>query len=590
MNRLHALYAAAALASGAHAQDTKPMPASPSSQPKQHTFAHAAVAADHPLASQAGAEILKAGGNAVDAAVAASFALSVVRPYSCGIGGGGFMVIRLPNHPKLGPVLTTVNYREVGIGKATANYLENDPDPDAATHGAKAVCVPGTVAGLLHALEKYGTMSREQVMAPAIRIAREGFAVDQHYEDSARKDELVLPWLLKDAARQQRFAFLWQRFLDSGNIRKGYVLKLPEQARALELIARDGADAFYKGPIAEAIVKAVTGDGGHMTMADLASYKVEERSPLEANFRGSHVISMPPPSSGGIVLTQVLAMLEQRSDLLDAACDPSKGGGHNSAPYIHLVTEASKHAFADRARWMGDPNFVKLPTKAMLSADYVKARAASIDATHTLATEAYGSAAPLPVDAGTSHLSAIDADGGAVACTETINLIFGSLLPVPEFGFILNDEMDDFVTRTGRANAFGLDHADLNRPEPGKRPLSSMTPTIIVKGDTVQLIAGGAGGPRIINGTIQAALNVLLFDMGADDALARPRFHHQWHPDLLQLEPALYAQGDLVKALEAKGHKVGPREVVASVQIIRSSKGGWQAGSDPRKGGVPAGY
>jgi gamma-glutamyltranspeptidase/glutathione hydrolase len=226
----------------------------------------------------------------------------------------------------------------------------------------------------------------------------------------------------------------------------------------------------------------------------------------------------------------------------------------------------------------------------MLSTDYVKARAASIDAAHTLATEAYGSAAPLPVDAGTSHLSAIDADGGAVACTETINLIFGSLLPVPEFGFILNDEMDDFVTRTGRANAFGLDHADLNRPEPGKRPLSSMTPTIIVKGDAVQLIAGGAGGPRIINGTIQAALNVLLFDMSADEALARPRFHHQWHPDLLQLEPALYEQGDLVKALEAKGHKVGPREVVASVQIIRSSKGGWQAGSDPRKGGVPAGY
>lgn len=579
-----ALFAAAAVSS-AGAQDSPTMP-----QPPLHTFPHAAVAADHPLASQAGAEILKAGGNAVDAAVAASFALSVARPYSCGIGGGGFMVIRLPNHPKLGPVLTTVNYREVAIAKATPDYLEKNTDPDAATHGAKSVCIPGTVAGLLHALDKYGTMTREQVMAPAIRLAREGFAVDQHYEDSSRKDELVLPWLLKDATRQKRFAFLWERFLDSGNIRKGYVLKLPEQARALELIVRDGPDAFYEGEIAQAIVRAIAADGGDLTLDDLASYRVEERPPLLASFKGASVISMPPPSSGGIVFTQVLAMLERRPELLDAACDPARGGGHNSAAYIHLVTEASKHAFADRARWMADPNFVPVPTRALLSAEYLTSRAAKIDPSRTLATEDYGTATPLPADAGTSHLSAIDAQGGAVACTETINLIFGSLLAVPEFGFVLNDELDDFITRTGRANAFGLDHADLNRPMPGKRPLSSMTPTIVVRDGKVQLIAGGAGGPRIISGTIQAALNVLLFDMNADEALAKPRFHHQWHPDLLQLEPALKDVPGLSEALAAKGHKVGQREVVASVQIIRSGKDGWQAGSDPRKGGVPAGY
>jgi gamma-glutamyltranspeptidase/glutathione hydrolase len=332
----------------------------PMTQPFASTYQHAAVAADHPLASQAGAEILKAGGNAVDAAVATSFALSVVRPYSCGIGGGGFMVIRLPDHPRLGKVETAINYREWGIAAARPDMFEDDPDPDAATHGGKAVCVPGTVAGLLHALETYGTMTRERVMAPAIRLAREGFAVDQHYEDSARKDKLVLPWLEQDPARQKRFAFLWERFLDSGRVRKGYVLKLPEQATALELIAKEGAKAFYEGPIAKAIVEAVRKDGGAMTMEDLAGYRPEERAPLRTTFQGRSIMTMPPPSSGGVVLAQVMAMLESRPDLLSQAKDAATGGP-GSATYIHLVTEASKHAFADRARWMGDPNFTKLP-------------------------------------------------------------------------------------------------------------------------------------------------------------------------------------------------------------------------------------
>ncbi len=561
------------------------------SQPFASTFQHAAVAADHPLASQAGADILKAGGNAVDAAVATSFALSVVRPYSCGIGGGGFMVIRLPNHPRLGKVETTINYREWGIAAARPDMFENDPDPDAPTHGGKAVCVPGTVAGLLHALENYGTMTREQVMAPAIRLAREGFAVDQHYEDSARKDKLVLPWLEQDPTRQARFAFLWERFLDSGRIRKGYVLKLPEQAAALELIAKDGAKAFYEGPIAKAIVEAVRKDGGEMTLDDLASYRVEERAPLRTSFRGRSIMTMPPPSSGGVVLAQVLAMLESRSDLLDAAMEAAKvGGGASSPAYIHLVTEASKHAFADRARWMGDPNFTKLPLKAMLSDEYVRSRAAMIDMGKTLPPEAYGTATPLPPDEGTSHLSVIDAQGGAVACTETINLIFGSLLPVPEFGFILNDEMDDFATRGGKANAFGLDHADLNRPQPRKRPLSSMTPTIATRDGKVELIVGGAGGPRIISGTIQVTLKAMLFEMSARDAVGGARFHHQWRPDVLQLEPELRQAAGLADALAAKGHAVGDREAVATMQLIRASAEGWQAASDPRKGGAPAGH
>jgi len=551
------------------------------------TYQHAAVAADHPLASQAGAAMLRAGGNAVDAAVAASFTLSVVRPYSCGIGGGGFMVIRLPKsdrHPE--GVCTTINYREWGIGAMREDSFEQGADVDAATHGGKAVCVPGTVAGLLYALEKYGTKSREEVLAPAIKIATEGFAVDAHYEESSHNDELVLPWLNADSARPKRFAFLWNRFLNKGEVRRGYVLVLPEQAKALKIIAERGADGFYKGEIAEAIVKTVRGDGGAMTLEDLAEYRVEERAALRSQFRGHEVIAMPPPSSGGIVFAQVLGMLDQRKVDLAAAV----ASGHGSAEYIHLVTEASKHAFADRARWMADPNFIKLPTRALLSEEYISNRAAAIRLDRTLEEAAYGSAEPPAEDGGTSHLCALDESGGAVACTETVNLIFGSLLCVEEFGFPLNNEMDDFVTRKGHANAFGLDHADRNRPGAKKRPLSSMTPTLIVKDGRVMLMAGGAGGPRIISGTIQAALNVLLFDMNADDAVSSARFHHQWRPNTLQLEPALFENAELVKNLRALGHDVTLRKVVASVQIIRRSKDAVQAGSDPRKGGTPAGY
>jgi len=557
------------------------------------TFKHAAVAADHPLASQAGAQMLRAGGNAVDAAVAASFALSVVRPYSCGIGGGGFMVIKLPVHPKdpsRGPVLTTINYREWGIGKTRPDYFENDPDKDAPTHGGKAVCVPGTVAGLLYALENYGTMDRAQVLAPAIRIAEEGFQVDQHYEDSSHKDELVIPWLVQDPARQKRFSFLWERFLDSGQVRVGYTLKLPEQAKALRLIAQHGADGFYKGPVADAMIKAIHADGGEMTHDDLTSYRVEERAPLRATFRNHVIHTMPPPSSGGIVLAQVLGMLESRENDLQWTCNTGAGNGHNSSEYIHLVTEAFKHSFADRARWMADPNFINVPVKSLTSQEYFTQTGARINLTHTQNSDDYGTSQQLPGDHGTSHLCAVDAQGGAVACTETINLIFGSLLPVPEFGFILNNEMDDFATRTGQANAFGLSHADLNRPQPRKRPLSSMTPTIVERDGKPYLLVGGAGGPRIISGSIQATLNVLLFDMDANSALSVPRFHHQWQPDVLQMESALLHQSSLVKALEAKGHMTGLRASIASVQLIRISQAGWQAGSDPRKGGSPAGY
>ncbi len=346
-------------------------PAQAADQPQGDdvVFAHAAVAADHKLASQAGLEVLKAGGNAVDAAVATSFALSVVRPYSCGIGGGGFMVIRLKDHPKQGAVTTCLNYRETGIAKARPDYFESDPDPDAATHGGKALCVPGHVAGLLFALDKYGTMTRAQVLAPAIRLAEQGYQADAHYVASSKE---VIEWLEKDPKRLERFRFLWERMLYKGKVKEGDKVDLHEQAKVLRLISEKGADAFYKGPVAEAIVAAAQRDGGEITLADLASYKVEELQPLVTHFRGNTVLTMPPPSSGGIVLAQVLGMLEVREEDLSAIV---KGPGHNSAAYIHLVAEADKHAFADRARWMGDPDFVKVPVKGLLLSPEVHPRA-----------------------------------------------------------------------------------------------------------------------------------------------------------------------------------------------------------------------
>lgn len=558
-------------------------------------FGRAAVAADHHAASEAGVEILRQGGNAVDAAVATSFCLSVVRPYSCGIGGGGFMLVHLrddPRKPGAGPVTTAINYREQAGAWARPDSYEGLADPDASTHGGKAVAIPGSVAGLLHALERYGTMDRRVVLGPAIRAAEDGFIVDRHYVENVRE---VIEWIEKDPARAGRFPFLWERLLRRGKVAVGDVIRLPEQAEALTLIAAKGAAAFYDGPIGAAIVEAVRADGGAMTLDDLRGYRVEELRPLEIGFRGVRILSMPPPSSGGIAVAHILGLLDRRADDL-RALEPGTG------PYLHLVAEAAKHAFADRARWLGDTAFAAVPVERLLSGPALDRQAALLDMRRARPQPEYGTAQQLPEDGGTSHFCVIDEHGNAVSCTETINLIFGSLVPVPRYGFILNDEMDDFTTRRGVPNAFGLVQSDRNLPAPGKRPLSCMTPVMVFAqrdrasgdgppGEDVILMAGGSGGPRIITGTVQSMLHVLLFDLGAEEAVARPRFHHQWEPDVLQLEDAL--RGGPVEAdLKARGHTTGRREVVAAVQLIRAARKGtgYEAASDPRKGGRPAGY
>lgn len=555
-------------------------------------YEHAAVAADHPAASQAGAEVLKRGGNAVDAAVAVSFALSVVRPDSCGIGGGGFMIIHLAHDPRYGTLSTAINYRETCPSAIGPDFYMRDEnrDTDAPTRGGKAVAVPGTVAGLLYVLEKYGTLDRAAVLAPAIRLAREGYAADAHAVASVKS---VRKWFeganaQEKAARTARFGFTWERLCAAGELNVGDVIRLEEQARVLELIKDRGQGAFYFGQIAEAIVNAVHADGGVLSGADLAAYSVREMAPLEVQFRGRTISCMPPPSSGGIALAETFGILEKLSPGLDSS-------GPMAAGNMHVTVEAMKHAFADRARWLGDPEFVDVPTGRLISPAYLAERAGLIDPLHTIALDRYGTgpedAREHPRDGGTSHFSVIDEHGNAVACTETVNLEFGSLLCVPEYGFPLNDQMDDFLTRTGEANAFGLTQSTRNLPAPGKRPLSSMSPTIAVDSASgnVELVVGASGGPRIISSTLQTALNALVYDMTAHEATAAPRFHTQWMPDTLWLEDALVS-GGVSKELEKRGHTVKGKAPEAACQVILVKNGAIEAACDPRKGGAPGGY
>lgn len=563
------------------------------------TFPRGVVAADHAAASEAGAEVLQRGGNAVDAAVATSFALSVVRPYSCGIGGGGFMVIHLlqgaPGADGRRPVTVALDYREMAPAAITPDFYADRPGRHgtASTTGALAIGTPGTVAGLLHALESYGTMSRAEVLAPAIRLAEEGFIVDEHYVDSVQP--LLRRFRDGQSGRdmQRRFSFVWTRFLREGTIAAGDRIQLPEQAAALRLIAEDGAAAFYQGPIAEAILRAVDRDGGILTREDLSSYIVHRREPLRFEYAERHFITMPPPSSGGLAMAQTLGILQ----IIDDEASGTRGGRPpsplQSPQRAHLLVESFKHAFADRAEWLADPDYVDVPIDRLLSPEYLSARAATYRPSRTLSPETYGtregvSLSMINADAGTSHLSVVDRWGNAVACTETINLTFGSLLAVEEFGFILNNEMDDFTTRPGEPNAFGLRQSERNLPAPGKRPLSSMTPTIVLDDrGRVEVVAGASGGPRIITATTLSILNALA-GMDAPEAVAAPRLHHQWAPDVVHLERGLE---HLEQELTGRGHQIRPATSLATVQIIvrRHTGRGWTAASDPRKGGVPAG-
>jgi len=544
------------------------------------TYEQWAVACDHPLASQAGAEMLAAGGNAVDAAVAASFCLSVVRPFSCGIGGGGFMVISLPataDPAQPDGRAIALDYRETCPAAVGPDFYATLP-AGASERGARSSGVPGTVAGLLYTLEHYGTLDRATVLAPAIAAAREGFAADEAFVKATQ----ILGEIRRDHPELRAgLAAAWARFARHGERAVGEVVVNQPQAEALELIARDGAAAFYSGPIAAAIMAVMAREHGTLTQADLAAYTVRERPALVGDCGPWRILSMPPPSSGGVATLQVFGLLERLGGLTGRA-------GINSPHWRHLLVETFKHAFADRARWLADDAFFPVPVAALTAPAYLDSLAVHVDPEHTRTPDDYGTGDQLPTDAGTSHIAVLDARGMAVSCSETINLTWGAGVEVPGFGFMLNDEMDDFTTGAG-ANAFGLVQSDRNRPEPGKRPLSSMSPTIVLREGRCVAIAGASGGPRIISGTLQVLLAALVYGDDAGQAVARPRLHHQWRPDEVRVETG-WTDEAVLDGLRRRGHKVVSYEKsVGVVQAIIVRDGQITAASDPRKGGRPAG-
>lgn len=552
------------------------------------TFTGGAVAADHHLASAAGAQMLALDGNAVDAAVATSFALSVVRPFSCGIGGGGFMVIKFDRDPTHGNLATALNYREQAPAWTTPTALALRPERDkASVYGGRAVATPGTVAGLLYALERYGTLPRATVIEPAIRLAQEGFEADAAYAHAASE---AAEWFGDSGKRRERFGRLWRDYLKEGKVGVGDRIRVPQQAEAFRLIAQQGAAGFYAGPVARAMIEATTSDTGGVGLAaeDLSAFRVREMTPLSCVFRGRTVLSMPPPSSGGIVVVQVLGVLERRADLVN-------GKPVSSPEFLHVFAEASKHSFADRARHLGDPDQSVLPIAELLAPAMLDRRAALIDPGRVLPIETYGWEPAQPAkptrDGGTSHLSVIDAAGNAVACTETINLTFGSFLVAGEFGFPLNNQMDDFLTRPGTPNAFGLVQSERNLPAPGKRPLSSMSPTIVVQeSGRVELAVGAAGGPKIISATLQCLLRAIHDQSTAEVAVNAGRAHHQWSPNHLLLEDDLLKVA-IESELTRRGHtpKKSPSIGVSQMARVAPDGRGVEAACDPRKGGRPAG-
>jgi len=550
------------------------------STPRQEVFHGGAVAADHVIASEAGVAILRAGGNAVDAAVATSFTLGVTDPFSCGMGGGGFMVVYAPATQERDAIEAVLNYREVSPAAVDAAFYADQPLDDASRIGGTAVGVPGTVAGLYEAHRRWGRLPWKQVLQPAIHAAAEGVVVNAAWMNAA-------DWLRgvrdKNAHTAQVSQWVWTHLCDSGSLSEGDLVLQPQQAELLRRLAGRGPDFFYTGAVAQAIVGAVTASGGVMTVEDLEGYRVQSMEPLIADdiFGRYRLLTMPPPSSGGVAEIQVMRVLWERWRELS---DPSP----SDPAYLHLLGSALQHAFADRAQWLADGTFATVPVNDLLDEVRIREAASRIDLARALPPEHVHILAP-PDDSGTSHLCVVDADGMAVACTETINYVWGSCVAVPRWGILLNDEMDDFTTAPGTTNIYGLVQSDRNAPQPGKRPLSSMSPTIVLEDGRVRLVAGASGGPRIISATIQAMVDVLLFRMTPAEALAQGRVHQQWKPDVLWLETGRFSQSTHDN-LKRRGWDVQERAGVGVEQLLEvTPAGAMLPASDPRKGGASAG-
>ena len=543
---------------------------------------HGMVASSNGLASEAGVEVMKEGGNAIDAAVATGFALAVVHPQAGNLGGGGFMLIRLRDG-----ATHFIDFRETAPGRATATMYQDAAGkviPGLSIVGYKAIGVPGSVKGLVYAERHFGKLGLARVMAPAIRFAREGYALD--FSDARMMDRAPLLAEFPDSRR------IFQN--DGKGWRQGDIFRQPELARTLERIERH-PDTFYTGSMARQLADYIQKGGGLITAKDLADYRVIDRKPVTGTYRGLTVISSPPPSSGGIVLIELLNILEGY-DL--------KAAGLDSAASIHLITEADRRAFFDREEFLGDPAYTHSPMMLLLDKRYAAAWRSSIlpeDASPSLSLERptilpqltrYAAEHPVlprtPVLHQTTHYSVVDSQGNAVAVTTTLNRFYGSGVTAGPLGFLLNDEMDDFASKVGVPNMFGVIQGAANAIGPGKRPLSSMTPTMVLKNGKLWLVLGSPGGPTIITTVANILIDVADYGLNIQQAVAAPRFHAQWLPDRLLMEPDRFSP-DTLRLLAAHGYHIvyGDRGDAECIEIDPTT-GERLGASDPRTEGARA--
>ncbi|WP_353736889.1 gamma-glutamyltransferase, partial [Moorena sp. SIO2C4] len=531
------------------------------------------VSSQERYASQAGLAVLKEGGNAVDAAVTIGFTLAVTLPRAGNLGGGGFMLLHLAKDNQT----IAIDYREKAPLAATRDmFLDNngEVDPEKSRYSYLSVGVPGTVAGLTMALEKYGTISLERALQPAIELAEKGFPVS---EDLFRS--------LRDVKkRMQSYEASMAIFYKPGGVlyQVGEILVQNDLARSLKLIAKHGAKAFYEGAIASAIVADMEANGGLITKEDLATYKPVIREPIRGTYRGYEIYSMPPPSSGGIHLVQMLNTLE---------AFPIRKLGHNTAQTIHLMAESMKLAYADRSKFLGDPDFVPVPVAELTSKTYAERIRQRINPYRATPSSeiAPGNPTQRVESNDTTHYSVMDKYGNAVANTYTLNFSYGSKITVPGTGILLNNEMDDFSAKPGVPNAYGLTGAEFNAIAPEKRMLSSMTPTIVLKDGKSYLVTGSPGGSRIITTVLQLIMNVIDHQLNIATATNAIRVHHQWLPDQLFVEQDL--NGDTIQLLKYKGYKISVRNAMGSTQSIMYINNSFEGASDPRKpGALTLGY
>lgn len=522
---------------------------------------HGAVASVNPLATQAGLEVLKNGGNAIDAAVAVGVTLGVVDSHNSGLGGGCFMLIRRANGEFI-----ALDGREMAPAAASRDMFlrEGKADPDLSMTGPLASGIPGSVAVYAYAVEKFGHQKFHELLLPAAKIAEEGFPIDRIW---ARKIESVADDLRNFEAPK---ALLFHE--DGTPLAEGETLRQPELAASLRALAEQGPDWFYRGPYAARVAEWMKAHGGIITAEDFANYHLALREPVRGTYRGAEIISFPPPSSGGVHVLEILNMLEN-FDLVKLD-EPTR---------VHVIAEAMKLAFADRAYWLGDPDFAPVP-QGLLRKEYARDLAARIHLDSLADVPAHGEPPEATTDVfgkkHTTHFSVADAEGNWVACTQTINTTFGSKVIVPGTGIFLNDQMDDFSAQPGAPNAFGLIGAEANCVAPGKRPLSSMSPTIVLRDGHPILSLGAAGGPTIISQTVLNLVAVLDLGLPLDAALAQPRFHHQWQPDELRLETRA---SDAVREFLTKlGHHLDPVNNISASNGVAWSDGTFTAASEPR--------